>query len=385
MKALFSKGRRLIYGAVATALTAAVVVPNLLTSSVYAAQVTSRSIEISSSTAGATGVSYQVGFTPATTATTIQAIIVDFCSNDPIIGDSCTAPTGFSVGTPTVTGVTVTGQTGGTWTASSQNTGRTLELANGSSTGTPSGAVTFTLTTATNPNFATCGTPDTHPNCSFYGRILTFATTANATTWLGTANGSANTGFIDYGGVALSTSAVINITAKVMETLSFCVYNATCGDDPSFTIGHAVGSATVIDSSAVDTSNVKFDIATNAQSGAIIRLKGDTLKSGSNSLLAAGAAAQTIANGDTSHQFGVRVSTAGTNITATSPYNAAGYAFDTSTGGENVTTTYGDDFAHLSGPTNSSTSTITFAATAANTTPAGTYTGAEQLIATGTF
>lgn len=178
-----------------------------------------------------------------------------------------------------------------------------------------------------------------------------------------------------------------------METLSFCVYNdmhlgvagtGTCGvDDPSFTIGHTVGSATIIDSSAVDTALTDFSISTNAQGGATIRLKGDTLKSGANQINPAGATAVAfVAN---TEDFGVRVSTSGTNITAQAPYNdAANYGFDV-TSTPNVTTTYGDDLAVLSGPVNASISKLTWAAAASNTTKAGTYTAAEQLIATGTF
>jgi len=178
----------------------------------------------------------------------------------------------------------------------------------------------------------------------------------------------------------MSTGKIINITARVMESLSFCVYSSSCGDDPSMTIGH--GTNNILDATAVDTKTANFSISTNAQSGATIRLKGDTLKSGTNSIAAAGASPITIVAGTAN--FGMRISAAGTNTTATSPYNGGSgsqYGFNTA----NTTSTYGDNIATLSGPVNSSASTMTFAATAANTTPAGIYTAAEQLIATGQF
>ena len=178
----------------------------------------------------------------------------------------------------------------------------------------------------------------------------------------------------------MSTGKSISITARVMETLAFCVFNASCGDSPNMTIGH--GANSILDATAVDTKTVSFSLSTNAQSGATIRLKGDTLKAGSNSIAAAGSSAITFAQG--TPDFGMRISTAGTNITATVPYNGGSgtqYAFNTT----NTTGTYGDNIATLSGPVNSSTTTLTFAATAGNTTPAGIYTSSEQLIATGTF
>ena len=75
-------------------------------------------------------------------------------------------------------------------------------------------------------------------------------------------------------------------------------------------------------------------------------------------------------------------------MSATSPYttSASTYALDVSSAGtSDVTTTYGGQLAALSGPTTASVTTLTFGATASPTTPAGTYTAAEQLIAAGTF
>jgi hypothetical protein len=118
-------------------------------------------------------------------------------------------------------------------------------------------------------------------------------------------------------------------------------------------------------------------------------MKGDTIKSGANTIAAAGTSAITFVAGTAN--FGVRVSTSGTNITATAPYNGGSgtqYGLDvsaTNSPNTNVTSTFGGQVATLSGPTTASISTLTFAATAAATTPAGTYTAAEQLIATGTF
>lgn len=360
--------RTILYPGLTLLLAVAAVLPSL-GQKAFAAQLTSRSIKMSSSNAGATSTSYEIAFTTAT-AGVLKGVVIDFCDNTPIIGDStCTAPTGFTVGTPTVSG---TSGLPGSWTASSANSGRTLLLtnaANATSVGA-STAITITLTTATNP------TTDNH---SFYGRMLTYLNASGADSPATYTPGTEGA-YVDAGGVAMSTGKVINITARVMESLAFCVYDSSCGDDPSMTLGH--GANVILDSTAVDTDTANFSLSTNAQSGATIRLKGDTLKSGSNDIDAAGASAVTISAG--TEKFGVRISTAGTNITATAPYNGGSgsqYGFNTT----NTTSTYGDNIATLSGPVNSSITTLTFAATAANTTAAGIYTAAQQLIATGQF
>lgn len=379
MKIKIGKVSRLTYGLAAISLTAAIsasmVVPGLLAQA-SAAQVTARSIQMSNSTQGTTGNTYKVAFNPGS-GYTLKGIIVDFCDTSPIPGDSCTLPTGFSLtGSPAIANAWTTPSGG--WTVASSNSNRTFSMTNTTGTAVTTGTnVTFEVTTVTNP------TTDNH---SFYARIFTYT---SATTGY-TTGGSGNEGTPqDYGGIALSTGKLINITAKVMETLSFCVYaddagggagTGTCGGTADITIGHAVGSAVVISTSAVDTALVNFSLSTNAQTGAAVNLKGDTLKSGSNDIDAAGASAAAIVAG--TEKFGMRISTAGTNITKTAPYNdATNYGFDTTS----TTSTYGDQICTLSGPTNASVSTLTFAATAGNTTPAGTYTGAEQLIATGTF
>jgi len=380
-----------LYIAAVFVVVAGVGIPAIMSSKAFAftakgGVLQSRAIYMTSSLPSATAVTYLVTFKPTVTQS-LKGIIVDFCSNDPIVGDStCTAPTGFTVGTPTVTFSSTTSGTNapvtstalpGSWTAASLNSGRTLKLtaAAGSGALVTSTLYNFAITTVTNPS--TTG--------SIYARILTYdLDTGDIGSYAPGTEGTTN--LWDYGGDAMSTSAVVNITARVQETLSFCVYKTACSDDPSFTIGHSSGGATIIDTSAVDTATNLFSISTNAQGGAGIRIKGATLTSGANSISAAGAAAITISAGTA--KFGTRISTPGTNITKIAPYDGgtgSQYGLDTSTANENVTTAYGDQFATLTSPTNSSISTLTWAATASSTTPAGTYAAAEQLIATGTF
>ena len=340
-------------------------------------QLQARAITMSSSTPSATAVTYQVAFKPQSSYT-IKGIIIDFCAADPIIGDStCANPGSLSTASatmnasPGIAGYTNLGVGTGSWTVSALNSNRTFKAIDALGPALTSGTLyDFTIGAMVNPSIT--GT--------FYARIITYTASAgDIASYAPGTEGSVDA--TDYGGIALSTAAVINITAKVAEALAFCVYKSACSDNPSFTIGHAVGSATVLTSGAVDTQTVTFSISTNAQGGVLVRLFGDTLKSGTNSIPAVGATAGPITAGTA--DFGLYLSTLGTNLSATAPYttSASTYAFDVTSS----IAVYGDQIASLSGPTNASISTITYGATASNTSAAGTYTTTHQLIATGTF
>lgn len=434
MGATFRRLTRTPYFVVALAFLATVSLP-VFGNKAFAAygQVTSRSIELSSSVAGATGVNYLVTFTPSTTGTQIKSMAVDFCSNDPLIGDSCTAPTGFSVGTPTVTGTSITGQSGGSWTATSANSGRTLELSNsGTQTGTPTGAASFTLTTATNPT----STPG-----SFYARILTFANSGDAATWGAASggNGSSTALVVDAGGIALSTAQLISITAKVQEQLTFCTSGSTittCSTTtaPTITLGHNNGSGTfILDSTAIDTALVYSQMSTNASSGVVVRMassgspctnptatpyttvagNGGLSSNSGNTCLIPGAGDGTgHASGNTEVKFAISTPIFGlcvdpndSQTTAYSPYDnslgtggaqcggqgsvtsgstSAYFGLD-NTSSTGVGSNYGSQVLHSTGPTNQANDEYNFAAGASNTTPAGIYTVKDALIATGTF
>lgn len=372
---------RSAYGAIALALAAAGLLPMFMNSAMAASQVTNRQIQMSSSKTSDTGVTYNVTFTPATTETHPD-VIVDFCSNDPIIGDSCTATVGTDVPDFTssaATGWTVTQVGGSTWRGVKLTT-TTVSF----TSGTP---VTITITGVKNPS--NTGT--------FYGRILDYATGGAGT------NTSASPGtYVDYGGIALSTAALINVTAKVQEQLSFCVYTTGgCGTNNGVTLGNTQGVlSTTLPS--VD-KNTFFDVQTNAQGKAVVNVKGNTLTSGAN----------TIAALSTAHVY-----TAGSSQFGLCDYESAGSTLDVSTNvyngnngsapgtlcsgttqgqasgndhaalfylGSNATSgTYGDTIAtDSSGGT--ATGNVVFMGSTSTSQTAGIYTTSMMFIATGTF
>ncbi len=427
MKAKLRRVAKSAYAALALALASAGLVPMLYSHAFAYGQVTTRSIKMSSAKVNATSVSYLVTFSPATTATAIHGIAVDFCSNDPLPGDTCTLPASFDVtATPTVTGTTIPGESSCSFTASGANNTpgyRTLILDDSACTGTPSGAAaSFTVSTVHNPN--TLGT--------FYARIFTFGTSGQAATWAAASSGdgSSTTNVVDAGGVALSTVSDINITARVMEQITFCTSStdisaSTCASATApvnLTIGHAVGTTTAIDSSAVDAASAWTQLSTNATNGAIVRMKDLTIGAGScggltrdngvsceipgeGVLSGSPLTASAITKGTAEFGMCVVPNISGSGVVKDAPYDDGGatncaatttpamtgndttalYGLDDSTSNDNVVSTYGDTVYHTAAPVNQTTSALNFAATASLTTPAGIYSQSESLIATGSF
>lgn len=334
-------------------------------------EVTSRSIEMNSSAKGATNVTYYASFTTATTAS-LESIVINFCSNDPIIDDTCSNASGAVPTLPASPTVTVTGAGTG-WTASSafpttpptgcSSTGyvnSTLYLTNTTAQAVnASTAITITISGVTNPNTT---------NTSFYGRIFTFtnnvqtnATAADNYCPSGNNGTSGNLSAlatqVDGGGVAMSTAAQITITAKVQEEILFCMYvsnvamnakastatgdGGNCsGTGSSVTLGNQYG--VLSSANAYTDVNTHYDIQTNASHGAVIAFTGAPLNIGNittcgtstancieSSTASGTGAVATSSYGSTagSPQFGFcTVAVAGTtaNLIPQAPYDSSG-------------------------------------------------------------
>ena len=401
-------------------------------SSVSAAQVTSRSVQMSDSAPSAnatytsgvgsgTNVTYKITFTPS--ASTIGGIVVDICGNTPLVGDtSCTVPAGFSWGSATPT-VTVSGGVAGTWTAGSfQGAGtdaahpQILKVSNATPEA-PTGPITITVDGVINPD-ATNLTSTHH--YSFYARILSFDTAANmnnVTTGYGSASGAtrlaAFTGMADYGGAALSVQEAITITARVMETMSLCtsktVMTANCSGQatPAIELGQDV-NGTIVLGKTLSSVPVYSQVSTNATNGYSIYMKSRYACAGLSKdngttceippVNAGAATAAAIATGGGA--FGVQVGSgtaasggSGTN-TATTRWAQTGtnYIMDKTTANDNVAATYGSLVASSASETpvtnrqaDSVNNTYTFGAAASSVTPAGIYSQAFTLVAVGVF
>ena len=391
MNVNFSRLRRVAYGVLGLSVLGTASLP-LLAGSVSAAQVTERRITLSNATPSATSVTYSVSFKPDTTGT-IGGLVVDFCGDSPIIGSTtCTLPTAFTLGASvTASGYTNMG-TGWVTTNSLQGAAaggqkQVAVLTNSTPQSVTAGtAVSFQLTGVTNPS--STGT--------FYARIYTFDTSANTTTNYtasGTTRAASPGGRVDYGGVALSTANVINVSATVQEQLTFCVSKAapTTGCTGTTTPNVVLGSGTpVVLGTALATDTAYHQVTSNAVNGVSVALKntssttcaGLSRDNGATCPIAATGALTTINTG--AAQFGLRVAngSGGTGtVTADTDYaSASQYAMTTATYG-----TYGDPISASTGATTDVNSLLTYGAAAGATTPAGVYTATHSLIATGTY
>lgn len=355
---------------------------------VSAAQLNDRSIALSSSSLAATGVEYAVTFTAAT-AESDGAVVLDFCSNTPLIGESCTKPAGLNVASA----------------ASAGSTKTTGDDTNGDITITrpiTAGVNTFTVTGITNPNTA----------ATMYVRIATFASEAAAESYVSTAPGAV----IDNGSVAVAITNTVGVSGSVLETLTFCVAKIanddpiaancadanTVGNEPVLTLGTEVGVGSGVFALApgvVSEGVLQTQISTNAAGGAVVRIKSDA--AGCGGLLRMGAdpiaerciepAMAQLFNG-TAEFFGVKTNAASStgtfgSLAPVGPYSDTAYrmtyASDNQSG---VTSVLGDPFLTTGGaPVDNANMGITFGAAATNQTPAGTYAADLRLIATGTF
>jgi hypothetical protein len=360
-----------------------VVSPALVPAFVSAAAVTQRSIQLSNSSVSATGVTYQVNFKSVAGA---GAFVVDFCSNSPVIGQTCTAPAGMTVAAAAST-------TSG-FTTVDDLAANTVRV-----TGTIAATtdISVELTGITNPSAAG----------PVYARILTYANATNADGY--TAVNPAVVGpVVDSGSVAISITDTIGVSGAVLESMLFCISGSVIGEDctgtssPVLALGETVGATKALVPTAVSTGSVYAQISTNAVGGAVIRLKSNAI--GCGGLLRAGATGACdilpalnagIIPGEA--KFGVLTNdAAATPDTDASgvlqPVSGSGYNNDTyalnydeeeETG---VTSLYGDPFLDTDdGPVNNQNMQLTFGASVSNQTPAGQYSANLSMIATGKF
>lgn len=348
-----------------------------------AATVTERSIALSSAAKDASDVTYDVSFKPTTTA---GAVVVDFCSESPLIGQACTAPASFDATAAT------TATPGYTLTVKDSNTI----------------VVTGTLTADTAATFAVDHLHNPSVTGPMYVRLATYTDATAAADYTST-DPDVAADHIDDGGVALSITDSVAVTGAVLESLTFCVSkstidaNCTNTDSPVLKLGKTTGSVIALTPDEVSTGVINTQISTNAASGAIVSLKSNAL--GCGGLLRRGAAPGTcniepalasgIAAGEA--KFGVMTATAtntpSTDATGTfqpvalSGYNNSTYAMNFTTNDTaGVTSTYGDKFLDTDGaPANNKNMALTFGASISNDTPAGLYSADLSMIATGKF
>lgn len=217
----------------------------------HAAQLNKRSIRIDSSVTGA--LTKHLFSFDTNSAPIMASIEFEYCSNSPLIGTPCTAPTGLSL-----SGATLNSQTGETGFILGINSANRIVI-----TRTPGAAnaqpVSYSFGNITNP---------TDVNKTVYVRISTFAST-NAT--------GPRT---DQGAVAFSINAGLAATLYVPPFLIFCV-GVTVGTNCSTSTGNSIDLGE-LSKTKTRSASTQFSGATNDTGGYSVTVIGSTMLSGNN-------------------------------------------------------------------------------------------------------
>jgi len=330
--------------------------PLLTIAPASAAPITNRSVTLSSSAGDATGVTYTATTAALPTATAIKSVQVQLCTT---ASGACTTPTGFTAisaglaSQPTGLGAT-TGWAMGTATAGS------LRITHASNVTTPSGALSIAFNAVHNP---------TATNTTFYAVITTYSDSAWTTP-------------IDTGTVALSTSALIQVSLSVNEALTFCagitITGTNCGTISGSTVSLGTGSTT-----ATSSGTSVLAASTNGASGYSVTVSGSTLTAGANTITALTSnAASTVG----ARQFGLNLVS---NSTPTIGALVTGTGTATVATNYNTTNSFrfgsGETIASVAGPSNANAFTVSYIANLDGTTPPGAYTSNLTYIATANF
>ncbi len=248
---------------------------------------------------------------------------------------------------------------------------------------------------------------------TFYARIYTYADPEHALGYT-LEDPWAGGDVIDAGGVALSTTETIDIRFMVPERLTFCIFTnelsapgdfATCDGTTAapISLGNDFGVLSPDEPSI--SKDAKYNIATNAPFGAMVRIRGSPLSSGPLSIDAIGDQSRgdgiaTLSSTGV-EQFGIctyqHIDSVENGIVPLAPYNHANCAGTTDgQGGGNdnnalfafneseIDSIYGHALAQKSAG-DWSTGVIVFLANITNFTEPGIYTTTFDVIATGQY
>lgn len=222
---------------------------------VVAGELAPRSIKLSDSRATIANVSHEVSFDVVTPGI-IGSIAVMYCSNSPLVEDTCVAPVGFDASSVTL--ASQAGETG--FTVYSGSTANNVIL-----TRPPAPALAGTAVYV----FEDMVNPD--DNGPLYARILTYPSSD--------ASGTAT----DSGGLAMMILSAPTVSTEVPPYLLFCLGESISGlscntaTEPFSDIG-------VLSPLTTGAAQSQLIIATNAENGYTMWALGGTMTSGNNTI-----------------------------------------------------------------------------------------------------
>jgi len=234
------------------ALVALLLVAGLLHfKTAYGDQLTTRSVQLSTATAGATG-TYQFSFA-IPNAETLGSIRIQLCAESPLIGQPCSLPTGMDI-----SAATLTSQTPASGFSILGISGTDIILTRPpAAIGT--GQLTFPFGSIKNPS----------SNGAYFGRLQTYAT----------ADGTGSS--TDYGGLAFDINQDVSITTTVPPYLYFCLGISVTGVNCATATGDYIDFGN-FSSAVASVAQTQMVAGTNADTGYFIQVNGNTLTSGTN-------------------------------------------------------------------------------------------------------
>lgn len=333
---------------------------------------TNAKLQINNSQAAATNVTYSFYFTTSVT-TSIKQIGIKVCTQGGQWTDTCTVPTGFNPGTPTLSSDNIAG------------TGRTVSDPNAS--GERMRIVVSTPATQSTQTMQLTFTGVTNPstiNSSFYVRVNTFSDTGSTTI----DNGQAMAATLD------TTS--LSVSATVDPNLTFAIAGVTSGGTVNTATTNITTTASTIPFGTLTVGAAKIGahditITTNAGSGFTVTashsgvLSSAPLTSGSNTINSFSGS-----NASPSVWSAPAGSTANTN-TGYFGYTTESTTLCTGTAGRFSSnkwagsTTVGQEVICSATGVSSQTTRLGWETQVNSIQPSGTYTGSVILIATPTY
>jgi hypothetical protein len=279
-------------------LIASALLPIFLSRSALAAQISDRSLTISSGIPSDTA-DYTFDFT-VLSATVVKSFSATACTT--AVG-SCTTPTGFSVTGTTIDQPINLGDASG-WTVNTATAG-SLRLSKSGNVAAPTGSQTVVFHGVTNPSTA---------NESFFLRLTTYSDASWTTA-------------IDTGTTASAVVQTLQVNAVVAEVLNFCIGSTTVNDDSSTMPADCTAvSGTSVNLGTLDTSNVNVTPVTTNCNPSDCGYNGIAMVR-SNAINGTSVYYDAIQQSGTNHQGTLRISGDNCNagsVTTDSCFNASG-------------------------------------------------------------
>lgn len=327
---------------------------NLVPQFLWAGEIIDRSLTLSSSEAGASGVNYSFNFSVPSN-TVIKSFTAQICTT---AYKACTAPDGYDASNASLLSQpTGFGDSSG-WSADTSDPG-SLRMQNSTNTSRPGSAQTATFDGVANPS-------DT--NTTYFARITTYA---NAD----------YTDEIDAGVAAISTAEQAQLTGTVPLTLTFCV-GTNIPSDCASTSGNSIDFGTFSTASTASATS-RMRANTNGSGGYAITVKGTTMTSGTNSIPAL--STQTESRPGTS-QFGMNLRNNTTPNVGADPAGPGIGSYTPNYGTQNrFRFASGDAVAQAPNETRGNTFTVSYIVNIKSDQSAGVYSTTMTYICTATF